>query len=284
MERESLLILLVVVLGGTTLHACSPWLAAEGKRTDAQRLERGKWLQLWLPIVPGLLGGAWLCGWALVQPDPVPASTIAGVVALGAPFVLLIVRAGVRAGWSLARPLDDLGAVTVGLLRPRVIVSPLLAERLDARALQAALAHEQAHARHRDPLRIWLAQVVTDLQWPWPQAQKRLRDWLVALELARDAEARAQGAEGTDLAAAVLASLRFSRSAASLPCASLGGEPGALKERIACLLQPLTDGSPERIKSLAFSIWFLPPLLLLATLLGTLFGNILINPLLGIAS
>jgi beta-lactamase regulating signal transducer with metallopeptidase domain len=74
-------------------------------------------------------------------------------------------------------------------LRPWVLSSPYLAKTLDDRTIEAALEHERAHARHHDPLRIWLAQLATDLQWPWPQAHKRFQLWILALELARDEEA-----------------------------------------------------------------------------------------------
>ena len=80
-------------------------------------------------------------------------------------------------------------AATVALLRPRVVVCETFGAQLDEHALAAALAHEQAHARHRDPLRIWLAQIVTDLQWPLSGARARFEQWLFALELARDEEA-----------------------------------------------------------------------------------------------
>lgn len=283
MERESLLALLVIVLGGLSLHLCSPWLLPEGQRSNAIRLERAKWLQLWLPVVPGLLGWAWLCGWALGQPDPVPAHTVARIVVLCVPFVLIGARAGMRAGWSLRRSYAASGAVTVGLLRPRVRIAPAFSGILDPGALAAALEHERAHARHYDPLRIWLAQVITDLQWPWPQAQQRLTSWLVALELARDAEARAHGASGEALASAILASLRFSAGTVSTASAALAGEQAALKERIGALLMPF-DEQPSQRGLAVPGPWLLLPMLLVAALVGALFGGALLNPLLGIPS
>ncbi len=48
-------------------------------------------------------------------------------------------------------------ATTVGLLHPVVVVSGGLARCLDAQELRAVLAHEQAHLRRRDPLRLVLA-------------------------------------------------------------------------------------------------------------------------------
>ncbi|MGH8257493.1 MAG: hypothetical protein ACRET0_14925, partial [Steroidobacteraceae bacterium] len=105
---------------------------------------------------------------------------------------------------------------------------------------------------HRDPLRIWLAQLVTDLQWPWPAAQRRLGAWLEALELARDQEARACGIDGAELAAAVLASVRFLKSippeeraalsGTQVAHARLIGDSRTLKERVLRLLAPVPAG------------------------------------------
>jgi hypothetical protein len=77
-----------------------------------------------------------------------------------------------------------------------VVVSPALAEVLDPAALRAVHEHESAHARHHDPLRIWLAELAADLQWPSPSARARLQSWPETLELARDDEARERGAQG----------------------------------------------------------------------------------------
>ncbi|HVA40400.1 MAG TPA: M56 family metallopeptidase [Candidatus Binataceae bacterium] len=188
-----------------------------------------------------------------------------------------------RAGWSLFRDDGDPGTATVGLLKPWIVFSPHLAKALDDRAIEAALEHERAHARHRDPLRIWLAQLATDLQWPWPQAQERFRAWIVALELARDEEARAAGADGSDLAAAILAAARLRQHAIVSPVAALIGEQSVLKQRIACLLNPLADQA-EEIRARWPQPWILAPVLLMAVVLGSAFGEIVVRTLLRIAA
>jgi beta-lactamase regulating signal transducer with metallopeptidase domain len=172
----------------------------------------------------------------------------------------------------------------VGLLRPSIVFSPHLAKRLRDRQIEAALAHERAHARHRDPLRIWLAQLATDLQWPWPQAGERLHQWLGALELARDEEARAAGVDGTDLAETILASARFSGQVDLSIQAALIGAPSTLKERITRLLDPLTEASDETNLGARVLPWLLPPSLLLAVALGSVFGKGVIDAVLRIAA
>src|SRR5207247_683225 len=158
----------------------------------------------------------------------------------------LLARTAVRGGRALITDPGHLGTATVGLLRPWIVFSPRLAKQLDDRQIEAALEHEHAHARHWDPLRIWLAQLATDLQWPWPQARERMEQWLIALELARDEEARVSGIEGTDLADAIITSARFCQNAnLSAQAAALTGQAVALTERIARLLDPLcTDPAP----------------------------------------
>jgi hypothetical protein len=211
MERELCLSILIVLIGGTTLLGCGWWPVTDARESSARRLERIAWRRLWLPVTPAIIVTAWLCGWALVEPDPMPEGAPALLILMSVPLAIVFSRALIRAGWSLLGDRQDPGTATVGLLRPWILFSPHLAKALDDRQIEAALAHERAHARHHDPLRILLAQLATDLQWPWLQARMRMQRWLVALELARDEEACTTGVEGADLAEAILATARFNR-------------------------------------------------------------------------
>lgn len=51
---------------------------------------------------------------------------------------------------------DETIAVTIGVLRPRILVSDALLTLLDDEQLSAVLAHEQSHCLRRDPLRFGL--------------------------------------------------------------------------------------------------------------------------------
>src|SRR5262249_43219484 len=153
---------------------------------------RRAWRRIWLPFTPALLLLAALCGWALVEPEK--AERVPTVLLWGAlPFAAIQVRAIWRAVQSLKAARRDQAIATVGLVRPHIVLSPQLPQRLDPAALAAALAHERAHARHYDPLRLWLAQLGSDLLWPSAAASARLLSWRRALELARDEEARLSG-------------------------------------------------------------------------------------------
>ena len=284
MERECCLGMLITLLGGTTLLACGWWPAVHLQSGSARALERSTWRRIWLPIVPALMVVAALCGWALVEPDPVPENVPWSLVLMGVPFGLLFMRAAARSGSAWMASQQDPATATVGLLRPWIVFSPYLAKRLRHPQIQAALEHERAHVRHRDPLRIWLAQLATDLQWPWPPARERLHQWLTALELARDEEARAAGVDGTDLAEVIVASARFTGQANLSTQAALIGEPSSLKERITRLLNPLTEALDETNPVSRVLPWLLPPSLLVAVALGSVFGERVIDAVLRVAA
>lgn len=298
MERETLVTLLIMMSGGLMVQLLGPWPARGASYAEPAALERQAWRALCRPVAPVLVIAAWLVGWAFTEPDPVRNPLDPGVVVwLWLPFGLLFARAFARAAWALVRELPECGVSTIGFVRPLVMFSPFLARQLDEPLIRAALAHEHAHAHHRDPLRIWVAQVITDLQWPWPQAERRLSAWLAALELARDEEARRGGIGGADLAAAVLASVRFLGELPAPQRATLGGtqlaharligDETSLRHRVSRLLAPL-PAMPEEVVGNLFGprrmIVLLLPLLLAAMLLGAVFGQRIMQPLLGLTS
>lgn len=292
MERETLLTILVLLLGGLAAQPLALWPQRALCEKLPRLAERRAWLRLWLPVVPTLVVAAWLCGWALGEPDPVPDRLGHGLLAIAClPFAAVALRAALRAGWALVRDPARLPICTAGLLRPRVLLSPCVARTLDEGQLRAAWEHELAHARHRDPLRIWLAQIATDLQWPWPRARRRFETWLGILECARDDEARSRGASGVDLAAAVLATARQSSAALRPPGArraaavdaSLLGDARSLQARIARLLAPLPDAAETRARSRlgdAQAAGVLAAMLVIAGTLGAAYGEPLLHPLL----
>jgi len=278
MEPELCLGVLIAVLGGGTVLLCG-WLPASRSETrSARHLERIAWLRVWLPLAPALALAASLCGWAFREPDQMPEIVPRLLSLMSLPFALLFARAAIRAGRSLVRRRGRVGAGTAGLIRPRILFSKDLVARLSRAEFHAALEHERAHVRHLDPLRIWLVQLATDLQWPWPQARERLERWHSALELARDEEARVAGVEGPDLASAILVAARFLKSV-DQPLGLIGGRC-ALEERIARLLAPL-PGIPDEIPvSINWMFPSLIPALLCALALGAMFGERVVHLLL----
>jgi hypothetical protein len=271
------------MLGGLALQCSAIWFKGEDSASDSHELERLRWFALWRPVVAAMFVAAGLVGWATSQPDPVPDHVGPLVFVIGAPFALIFLRAAARASWSLLRPAGRYSIATVGLIRPRVVLAPELAQALDEQALEAALAHERAHVRNHDPLRIWVGQFAADMQWPWALGERRFAAWLEALELARDDDARAEGIDGAALAAAVLGSLRFQTQGRGLE-ARLTGDEAGLQARIARLLKPLSNvpvqqgPSPLRLAG-ALTLGYA-----LAVALGAAFGESLIRPLLELTS
>jgi BlaR1 peptidase M56 len=211
---------------------------------SGRQMERDGWWRLWLPLGPAALALALLVGWA--WQEPARTDEILGPLALltSLPVALIWARAAWRAfrAARLAGGVADRtdAAVAVGLWRPRVIVGAAFRASIDRPALEAAVAHERAHVRHRDPLRLWLAQLATDLQWPAPAAGRRFAAWAAALELARDEEARQHGVRGEDLASAILGAMRLRRAGRTVGAtAALTGQEGALLLRVRRLLAPL---------------------------------------------
>jgi len=282
MDRELMLALLACLLCGPALLVAGAITLRLRPIEPARWLEQHAWRRLWLPLLPAGLVLAFLLGWAVQEPEDAEGAEPAMLLA-AALFALVALRAAVRAVRALRPPPRGVIAMTRGLLRPRVFIAPELSARLDERALQAALEHEAAHARHRDPLRLWLAQIATDLQWPAAAARRRFADWRNALELARDAEA-CDRVDGSDLAAALIEAARLSRAAAVpadadadavLGLVTQAGGAGAFSDRIHRLLDP-----PGEIPAAPRRRWtwaLLAGAAGLATAAGGLFGEVVIG-------
>ncbi len=282
MERESCLFMLIMLIGGTAVLACGLWPVGNFRESSGRRLETITWRRVWMPLTPALAAAAWLCGWALTEPDPVPEKVPISLLLISLPFAALCARAALRAACSLLAKPDAGAPATVGLVMPSITLSPQLANLLNPSQIRAVLEHECAHARHRDPLRIWLAQFATDLQWPWPQARARLHQWLIALEFARDEEARAAGADGCELADAILIALGFAHVDDTASQARLTGEGSVLKERVARLLQPLAGEAQTRSGRFGGFLPFLHTLWP-SLVLGMIFGEPVIRKLFWLA-
>ena len=96
------------------------------------------------------------------------------------------------------------GAHTLRWPRPRICVPVHLAERLDAEELRALLAHEIAHLRRRDWLRLLVVQLCRDLTFFIPSAHLAYRQFLQATEEAADDAAAVLPQEWLALAACLV--------------------------------------------------------------------------------
>lgn len=270
MARELLFLALSVLWCGSALWGVGWRVAPDDRAAPASTLERQRWRALWRPAVIAGVVLSVLLGWVLVEPahaEPLPWTFAALGAAVAAIWLRAIVRA-IRAA-RVGAPL--VGAF--GLVAPRIYIAPRVRAALGPEELAAVQAHEEAHVRHRDPARIWVAQLVTDLQWPARPARLRLRRWLDALELARDEEARRGGADGATLATAILTTIRIGAATSAPAVAPLTDGRRALRERIERLLAPLpraerTSATPRWRRWLAYPS---------ACGLGMAFGEIVIG-------
>lgn len=95
-----------------------------------------------------------------------------------------------RAGIGLfALPSSRPAAFCAGLLRPRLVVSTGLLERLDAEEQQAVVCHELVHARSREPLKCLLARLAARTFFWLPALGALLDRYMLVKELAADREA-----------------------------------------------------------------------------------------------
>ena len=279
MDRELLLVALLLTIGGPLLWCSSFARPRPIVYASARDAEREAWRALWKPAVPAFLLVAALAGWASHEPEDAELLLDVRLV-IAVPVGIVWARTAWRA-FSAALRARHTGALaaTIGLLRPRVKIDPQLGAALDEDALTAAHAHERAHAQHRDPLRIWLAQIVTDLQWPVPMAHERLRAWLTVLELARDEEAIAGGVDGADLAAAILACARLEGPRRGL-VAAMTGDGSALEHRVQRLMAGAVPASARSRGWLAAALVMAS---ILALTLGMLVGEEAVRRFVGAA-
>lgn len=251
MDRDEAGLLLAILVCGALL-----WVVGAFAPASTTTDERAAWRRLWGPAIPASIPFFVLLGWAVVDwegPQQLGVTRLLAVI----PGTVVWIRAAWRATRSLFPKHDSPAAVT-GFLRPRMNLSVGLCGFLQAAELRAVIAHEQAHIRHRDPLRIWLAQVITDLQWPVPVARRRQRGWMRALELARDEEARRMdGVEPEDLASALIKAVRLSHGqTAASARASLTDDETFLAERVRRLLGPLPTERHAQGRSILLPLTF----------------------------
>ncbi len=127
-------------------------------------------------------------------------------------------------------------ACCVGGRSPDIVLSQATLDVLTPEELRAVVAHEAAHAAHRDPLRLLLAAAATESMWFLPGARRMRRRYGDLLERAADEQAALEAGRSS-VAAALVA---FAQAGgASQPSALrvdglLGGSPDAAPPVVRC--------------------------------------------------
>ncbi|MCA9585872.1 MAG: M56 family metallopeptidase [Myxococcales bacterium] len=267
MDRDEAALLLVVLGSGALL-----WFVGALTPPAATGDEQSAWRRVWLPAIPAATLFFVFVGFAVADPEGPQAIHATRLVAT-VPFAVVWARALARA--ARASFAEGGGpAWTEGLVRPTVRLSSELRARLEPGELRAVIAHEDAHARHRDPLRLWLVQLLTDLQWPLTAPRRRQQSWQRALELARDDEAaRHPDVDPADLASALVKTASLVRPARAAG-ASLADDATLLETRVRRLLTAETTVQRER----SASSWTRVALALTLTVGAFVFGFVASAP------
>lgn len=149
---------------------------------------------------------------------------------------------GVRNGALVEVPSDVPLCLATGVLRPRVLLSSGLRANLGGLAMEAALAHEHAHLRRRDPAALVFLQLAAAFGIPGPAITGAFR---TAAEESADAEAAAE-VGGVAVAEALVRIARFmSERSGPLSLSALAFGTHPLEQRVILLLAgPAAPGKP----------------------------------------
>ncbi|MEW6020088.1 MAG: M56 family metallopeptidase, partial [Pseudomonadota bacterium] len=96
-----------------------------------------------------------------------------------------------RAGRVRLIPDEGLGAMTVGIFRPRIVLHGGLVRALSADELRAVVEHEDAHRRGRDNMMVAAAKAVTLTLFYFPWMKRAFQEMVRSLERAADGRAAA---------------------------------------------------------------------------------------------
>lgn len=192
-----------------------------------------------------------LLGWLI-------AAAGAGVVGIGAAKIARRARSedrliasleamAARSGDVLTIATDEPLCFTAGLVAPRILVSTGLARGLDVVCLEAALAHERAHVRRKDPLRKLIAHVLGALHLPGAR-RGLLRALDLACEQACDEDAARAIDDRLEVARALVVIARRVERAFATPRV-LGSDAAVtqVEARVTALLgDPIPEAAPSR--------------------------------------
>ncbi|MFC3803292.1 M56 family metallopeptidase [Cohnella sp. GCM10012308] len=129
-------------------------------------------------------------------------------------------------------------AMTVGFVRPRIVLSTGLLGMLSPAEIAAVVAHERHHLRRRDPLALFALSLSRTALWYVPLLGWAEDKYKTAIEVLADRHAIASSSGGArELGSALLKLLRQG-GAAEMPAASASFADASVNVRIRLLLDP----------------------------------------------
>ncbi|WP_027409835.1 M56 family metallopeptidase [Anoxybacteroides tepidamans] len=95
-------------------------------------------------------------------------------------------------------------ALTIGFIKPKIVISTFVAKRFSDEELRAILLHEQFHLLHRDPLKLMLVKIVSDQVGYVPLLKRLAQYYNISRELLADGYAMRRGKNNTAIGAVLL--------------------------------------------------------------------------------
>lgn len=136
-------------------------------------------------------------------------------------------------------------AVTVGWLRPRVVVSTALVERLTPAQLDVVVSHERAHAERRDALAVTAARVLSLAHLPFVR-RRILQDLTLACEQACDEVAARACGDRVLVAETIVAAERAAGAVPPFASPGLAFGGAEVGDRVESLLAGPAEGATPR--------------------------------------
>jgi hypothetical protein len=239
---------LVHLAVGLVIAAATPWLCRAASEMRARAAARFLLAMRWLPVMTGafVVGAVCVPSYLWLEPDDA-AEQLGAICFIAASlaaalWAISLVR-GVRVLQRTRRILAEEGVesrrflAVAGVIRHRMMISPMIRRVLTADQLEAALRHERAHCDSHDNL-LRFALALTPGLLPGVHGFSELeRQWSRYAEYAAD-DAAVQGdpVRALALASALVAVARIGITTAPLASSLLDGHD--LEQRIDRLLHP----------------------------------------------
>ena len=136
-------------------------------------------------------------------------------------------------------------AITIGLVRPQVVISSRLVDSLRPAELTTVVSHEQAHQHRHDGLRLFAAEVLSALHWPTTR-RLILNGLGLAIEQACDEVAAARSGDRLQVAEAIIKMARLVGRFKPMPWALGAVNAGSnVVLRVERLLRPMRPVGPR---------------------------------------
>ena len=137
---------------------------------------------------------------------------------------------------SHPRPL----AITMGFMRPKIVLSTGLMNLLTEDELKAVISHEMYHKEHRDPLSIFLMALCSSTMWYIPILKWCNQKYRIVKELLADEYAIEKQQTSVNLGSALLKMLKVSKHE-KMPFAYASFADTSVNYRIDYILNPLRE-------------------------------------------